>query len=251
MRFFTSTRFLPMALSVLLFLSCNKTEDLITEPLSAFMPLQTGKYITYRLDSTVFTNFNTVEETHKYQSKHVIDAQLTDNQGRPAYRVYTYLRDSAGINPWTPNGSYFITPLDDQLEVIEDNLRFIKFHLPIRDGYSWKGNKYFPNNPYDGLNPSNNYDNYVFEWDYYYDGQVQPSETIQGITYQDVLTIKQADEFSDTPIYGEKIFGLEKYSKNIGLIYREYILWEKQDIPGGSGPTKKGFGIKKWMIDHN
>jgi len=42
------------------------------------MVLQPGKYITYRLDSLVFTNFGKNTEIHKYQMKHEIDAELVD-----------------------------------------------------------------------------------------------------------------------------------------------------------------------------
>ncbi len=44
---------------------------------------------------------------------------------------------------------------------------------------------------------------------------------------------------------------VEKYSKNIGLVYREYKLWEYQPNTGGPGGYQNGFGIKMWMIDHN
>ena len=58
--------------------SCEKeTEEFKTEAIADYLPLAVGKYITYRLDSTVFTNFGTVEETHRYQVKHVVDAQIT------------------------------------------------------------------------------------------------------------------------------------------------------------------------------
>src|SRR5262245_16587815 len=131
-----------LVLSAFFILSCNKKEDFKTESINDYMPLAIGKYITYRVDSTVFTNFQRSVEIHSYQVKHVIEAELTDNLGRPAYRVYRYIRDTAGTQSWQPNGSYFITPLQNTAEVVENNLRVIKLHLPIKDGYSWKGNSY-------------------------------------------------------------------------------------------------------------
>src|SRR5438045_8243892 len=88
------------------FLSCSKkNEEFQSAPLSDYYPLQVGKYITYRVDSTIFTNFGRATQLHSYQVKHSIEAQLTDNLGRPAYRVFRYVRDTAGTQPWTPNGS--------------------------------------------------------------------------------------------------------------------------------------------------
>jgi hypothetical protein len=44
--------------------SCEKeTEEFKTEAITDYLPLAVGKYITYRLDSTVFTN---LEEMKKF-----------------------------------------------------------------------------------------------------------------------------------------------------------------------------------------
>src|SRR6266498_5784956 len=87
------------------FFSCKKTEQYQSAALSDYYPMQVGKYITYRVDSTIFTNFGHTIQIHSYQIKHSIDALVTDNLGRPAYRVFRYIRDTAGTQPWTPNGS--------------------------------------------------------------------------------------------------------------------------------------------------
>ena len=251
---------------VLLQISCSKkVEEFDTEPLSDYIPLQVGKYITYRVDSTVFTNFGTVEETHSYLMKHVIDSEIPDNLGRPSYRVFRYIsniNDTTGTPDWIPTTTYFITSLSDQIEVIEDNLRFIKMHVPIKEGFTWKGNKYLFSGTCDGgaigpycplYNFSN--DDFLADWDFYFDS-FESAVTYRGQTYSDVYTIEQFDEAFNVPItnpnaYASLSRGVEKYSKTIGLVYKEYALWEYQPNPGGSGPYKVGFGVKMWMVDHN
>src|SRR5687767_15944632 len=109
-------------LLVSLFSCTEKKEEFLTESLSDYLPLQPGKYITYRIDSLVFTNFQRDVEIHSYQVKHLVDAEITDNLGRVSYRVYRFLRDTAGTTAWVSNGSYFVTPLADQVEVVENNL---------------------------------------------------------------------------------------------------------------------------------
>jgi hypothetical protein len=239
-------------------LSCAKeTEEFISDSINDYLPTVVGKYITYRLDSTVFTNQGRNEEVHKYRVKHVVDAQITDNLGRPAYRIIRYLSDSAGTLPWVPNGTYFITPLNDQVEIVDNNLRSIKLHLPVKNNYNWKGNKYFSDDPYEQFCSLNSFDQALNETDFYYDGATAGNETINGQVYKDVITIQQEDESFNFPntnptSYAERIFGKEKYSKGIGLVYRETILWEYQpNTGGGGGGYKCGFGIKMWMIDHN
>ena len=67
--------------------SCSKssTETFDTAPLSDYNPLTVGKYITYNLDSTVvYTNFGQTQTVNSYQVKLMVDAQITDNLGRPA-----------------------------------------------------------------------------------------------------------------------------------------------------------------------
>ncbi|MBK8310462.1 MAG: hypothetical protein IPN82_08370 [Chitinophagaceae bacterium] len=236
------------------FFSCNEKDDFTIETADTYMPLAVGKYITYRVDSMVFVNFGKDTEIRSYQIKHRVDAIITDAEGRPAYRIYRSLRDVAGLQPWQEVGSYTVTTLSDQIEVTENNLRFIKLHSPVRFGFSWKGNKYFPDNPYNAAYNFSNDDN-IEDWEYSYDEL--SSFSYGGINYTDVQTVEQIDEAFNVPItsptsYAAKSRGVERYSKNIGLIYREYELWEYQPNTGNpAGPYKTGFGITMWMIDHN
>ena len=113
----TVIRLILLQVTFITLFSCShKSEEFVSEKLSDYLPLQPGKYITYRLDSLVYTSFGTISETHRYQAKYVVDAQITDNLGRPSYRVYTYLRDSAGTQSWTATGTFFVTPLTNQIE---------------------------------------------------------------------------------------------------------------------------------------
>jgi len=248
------------AFSFLFFItSCEKeTEEFKTEAIADYLPLAVGKYITYRLDSTVFTNFGRNEELHRYQVKHVVDKQIADNLGRPSYRIIRYLRDSLGTEPWVENGTYFITPLTDQAEIIEDNLRFIKLHLPFKLNTDWKGNKYLSDDPYKSLFTFFNDDN-MNEWDYSID-QFDNSTTIGGKTIPDVYTIFQIDESTNAPVTnlaqpGYRTLASDKFAKSIGLVSRDFIMWEYQPPTPGSPPGtagfKTGFGIKMWIIDHN
>ncbi|HYC40908.1 MAG TPA: hypothetical protein VEB63_10535 [Chitinophagaceae bacterium] len=255
MKRFGAFLLLPLISSFVL-ISCSEKETIEPGNLAEFIPTLSGKYITYRVDSMVFTNFGRNTEIRKYQMKYVVDSQLTDIAGRKFFRVFRYIRDSAGTQPWVPipSSEYTITPLFDQVEINENNLRVIKLHLPLADGNTWKGNKYLPNNPYSGYNFSN--DDNMADWDFFIDGELS-TFSYQNRNYADVLTVEQADEIINVPItdpnaYAARTRSVERYAKNIGLVYRELELWEYQPNTGGSGgPYKTGFGVKMWMIDHN
>ena len=112
------------------------------------------------------------------------------------------------------------------------------------------------------------------DWDYYYNGEPEPSVTLEGQSYTDVLTVQEDDESHNVPVVDQSSYAArtyssrKKYSKICGLVYKELILWEQQPNPTlvdpgdpndpinyppvySYDPFKTGFGIKMWMIDHN
>ena len=259
-----SVKLFSLLFILLLAASCSEEkEQFETESISDYtIPLQVGKYIIYRVDSLVFPNFGRSTEIHKYQRKEVVEAIYADNEGRPTYRINRYIRDSVNAQswtaaqPWIANGTYSVTPVSDQLEVIENNLRFIKLHMPLKEGFNWKGNSFLPDDPYTALFGTFGNDDNMDKWEYYYD-TFEPSFTYRNKTYPDVWTVEQEDFASNVPIldaagYGTKSRAFEKYAKGLGLVYRQWELWEYQpNTTGTGGPYKQGFGITQWMIDHN
>ena len=242
-------------ISTMLLGSCHEDVKLSSDPLALYLPVETGKYIIYRVDSTVFTQFGRQTETHSYLVKCQIDSSFTDNLGRNSYRVLRTQRDTLGTTPWKNAGSFLITPGNTQVEWIEDNLRQIKLQYPIHLTTTWKGNRYLSNNPlyppYDFSNDDN-----MPTWDFEYAG---PSTAFQyrDQLYSEVLSVKQIDKSFNVPItlpgsYAFKNFAIDRFAKNIGLVYKEWECWEYQPNTGGSGgPYRIGFGIRQWMVAHN
>jgi hypothetical protein len=332
-------RFIVIVFAASFLFSCNEKEEFVSpENISDFIPLASGKYITYRVDSLVYTGFGRVTEIHSYQVKHQVDQKITDNLGRASYRVYRSIRDSGGTQPWQAAGSFFITPLEDQVEVIENNLRSIALHMPVQNAFSWKGFGYYTTDPYNPTYPFSNDDN-IQTWPFAYEGDVS-SFNYRNFNYNNVITVNQINQIilpdtltvannqvtipdkatvvwingisSDTVVtvntnnntngrritlvnisnkpailnkiktplgtqrnyeyqnnnwtfgvggdvveraqssYGAKSIGIERYAKGIGMVFREFTLWEHQPAPNNpAGPYKTGFGITMWMIDKN
>ena len=241
-------------LLITLLIGCKETkEDLTREAPADYLPLKTGKYFTYRLDSLVFTQAGRGEETHYYEEKNVVDAQITDNLGRPSYRIFRYIRDTAATQAWQPAGTYFITVSNGTVEVIEDNMRVVKLVSPIKEGTVWKGNRYLSDDPYESKYSFSNDDN-MEDWEF---SIKAAGETVKlgTKTFNNVITIQSIDEslnapVTDTKAFGSKSFSEEKYVKGIGLIQQELILWEYQPPTSVSG-FKVGFGVKRRLIDYN
>lgn len=256
-RLMRADRFLLLTLAVgaLLVSSCSKKEDFSTEPLSDYLPLKSGQYITYRLDSTVFPSFGTISEVHSYREKKVVDTIIADALGRPSYRIFRYLSDTAANAPWTPSGTYLVTPTANSMEVIENNLREVKLIQPIRQDVTWKGNRYLPDAPYEAqFSFSNDLD--IADWDYTY-AAVNDTMMLNGHVINNVLTVNSMDRAVNAPVVNQSGIGYrdylqERYAKGIGLVYQQFIMWEyqppHQNVPVGQ---TNGFGVTRTMIDHN
>jgi hypothetical protein len=235
-------------ISSVIFSACNKDAELLDLPaINDYYPLQVGKYVTYNLDSTVFINFGTKDTIIKYQVKHQIDGQLTDNLGRPAYRVTRYIRKTAA-NAWVPDNTFMAVPTDFAMEFIENNMRFLKLKGPIRDAFTWKGNSFI-----DTYSLNSNV-KYLADWDYTYEN-VNMSETVGTFNLDSTLSVNQRDEVignpNDANSYSEINFGAEKYARGIGLVYRNFLHVEYQPPTPGRGGYRIGYGVKMTMIDHN
>lgn len=252
--------------ATLFLFSCKKETEEYTdtgEPISDYLPLQVGKYITYRTDSLVFPDAGHSVETHYYQEKHIIDAQVPDALGRTSFRVFRYLRDSAGTQNWSPAGTYYITPITDSItrmysrvEVTENNLRIVKLAKSIKENQTWKGNEYLPTDPYASLYGADfQQDNNIFQWDF---SVVSTNETvnIRGTNYNNVITVQAANNLDNVPVTDQNRLAtssvsIDKYSKGIGLIYQEYSLWERQPPTTTATAYYNGFSVIRRIIDHN
>jgi hypothetical protein len=231
-----------------MFTSCKKSTDVLDLPsVNDYSPYIIGKYITYNLDSTVLINFGTKDTVKKYQVKLAVDALITDNLGRPAYRIIRYIR-SAAANPWNPDNTFMAVPTEFAMEFVENNMRYLKLKGPVRDAFTWKGNSYI-----DTYSLNSNV-KYLDDWDYIYDS-VNVRKKIGAYTLDSTLHVAQRNEIIGNPndlnSYSEINFGAEDYAKGIGLVYRNFLHIEYQPPRPGVGAYKVGYGVKMTMIDHN
>ncbi len=242
-------QFLFLALITLTFFSaCKKsTEVLSIDAVGEYAPLLVGKYITYSLDSLVFINFGTKDTVISYEVKLEVDGQITDNLGRPAFRIIRYIRKTAA-NPWNPDNTFMYVPTEFGLEFVENNMRYLKLKAPVRDAFTWKGNSYI-----DTYSLNSNV-RYLDDWDYTFDS-VGVNTTIGAFSLDSTLKVAQRDEVIGNPTdpnsYSEINYGAEKYAKGIGMIFRDFLHIEYQPPTPGRGGYKQGYGVRMVMIDHN
>jgi hypothetical protein len=238
--------FLIVSFFIFTLSACNKSETYSSPSISDYNPLQTGKYITYQLDSLIYLAFGTRDTIVSYQVKYQTDSLITDNLGRPAYRIFRFIRKNE-TQAWTPDATFMAVSTENQLEFIENNLRYIKLQMPIVNNYSWKGNSFID------TYSANSLLRYLDGWDYTY-SNVNEADSIGNQIIENTLTINQRDEIVGIPeepnSYSEVNFGQEKYAKGIGMVYRKFFHSEYQ--PNNGGYFADGsYGVTYTMIDHN
>lgn len=243
--------FFPAVFAAVALSACTKDpETLGTPPISEYVPLEVGKYITYQLDSVRYIPFTLQQITISYQVKYIVDGQITDNLGRPAFRIVRQIRRNP-TDAWVPDNSFTAVYTDDSYEFVDNNLRFLKMRGPVKDGFTWKGNSY--------INTSSQYTDFAYldGWDYTFDSVGAPL-TLGSVSLDNTVKIAQRDEVIGNPedpnSYSEINYGTEYYAKGIGLVYRKFFHSEYQPptTPGAIGSySQDSKGLTLTMIDHN
>ena len=234
------------------FMACKKT-DTYSSDLNQYLPMQSGKSITYRLDSTTFTNFGLTKTITSYIAQDIIDTTFTDNLGRLTWRVFRYLSDTTMTQPWTNLETNTVTPTLGRIEVVENNLRYVKLALPLNNGANWQGNSYInTNSPANAADPDYSY---LANWNYTYDSIGASYTVLQG-TIPNTLIVRQQNivsgDTTDKSVLSQIDYSIEVYAKGIGLIYKDFLHQENQPANADhSQPYSIGYGIRLNMIGHN
>ncbi len=172
-----------------------------------YAPVTLGKYVVYDVDSTVYDDFKKDTIYYKYRVKEKLAETITDNEGRAGIKLIRYIkRYNPQVNydqmAWTIKDVWSYTKTATTLEVVEENVRYTKLSFPVTPDATWNGNAY------------NNLGNWNYK--YLFTGQVN---AVNGMVFSNVLCVEQKDDKRKNVIHRQ--YYIEKYAKNIGMIYRE------------------------------
>src|ERR1700676_4818833 len=225
-------------LTILIFIlcGCKKGNPLITDTPADYHPMHVGNYIIYRMDSLKFINVGSQDTLISYHAKEVVDDSITDNLGRPSYRVIRYLSDTTETSEWVPSIAYLVTPLKGSVEVVENNLRYLKMVTPVQDGISWLGNAYID------TKSDTSVLTYMDGWNYTYANTGLPYDVLAG-TIPHTVRVNEADFTSSSSdgSFIKTVYSAEIYGKNIGLIYKRF-LYSLYQSPNVDFPSEQPFG---------
>ncbi len=140
----------------------------------------------------------------------------------------------------------------------EENLQFIKMVFPLQEDTEWDGNA-FINESTSIVVGGETIELFIdFEYKVL---SINEEEEVNGETFSDVITIQNADNFdplspAETQNKLERRMIIEKYAKDIGLIYRRHLIVDTQclepacDDLSWEEKAEKGYSMEMFLVDH-
>lgn len=216
------------ALLVLLISSCDREEETPVEiPGSGYFPLETGRFAIYTIDSTkILLN---VSSSYTFQLRVTVGNSFVNGEGNTAYIIQREKRDDDS-KPWTPAGTWTAWKSIRQAVVSEGNTSYVKLQFPSSMGIVWDGNAL---NSKGGNERCNDND---LTCDIYEVTETDPDIVVTQSNDPDELLLKD--------------IRIEKYRKDVGLIYKESVVLQYCDDGAcfGSGFVKNGLIYKQELI---
>lgn len=224
--------------------SCKKETDTVNLDFGYnYFPDDSGVYVIYKVDSIIYDDFTATKRNSTIYLKETLTEEITDNLGRPARKI----ERSYANNPtsgWSLFNVYYQVKTKKVAERVEENLRYVKLVFPNDNNSSWLGNKYIISPPPYILD-GNNYR--VGDWKYTVQ-QKDVSYTNGFQTFDSSLTVFHIYDSSAI----NKTYSLEKYSRDIGLVYKELWIVTGQTNIGLPWEIRaqKGFILRQYAIDY-
>lgn len=122
-----------------LVISCDSSDSLNTDIGKNHFPLQTGRFIIYDVERTVYTLG--VPTTHLYELKVAVIDSFKNVQGDYVYVLHRSTRpDDASL--WIYLDSWSVRDAAMETVVSEGNLPIVKLKYPVHKGFRWNSNVY-------------------------------------------------------------------------------------------------------------
>jgi len=245
-------RFLPLLLIVGLMTvaACTKENDNSSiygnELTRGYYPLTKGHYVLYDVDSTIWNDFAGDSTKRHMQVRYDIADSFRNNQNTISYQIEVRTR-ATDSSAFVSNDVFYATPVENGLDITQNNLRFRKLVFPVKNGTSWEGNSQIATADQDLQ--------YYADWFYTYYDQGQSFNTGKA-NFDNTITVQEVNDSLNSPelmpgVYAERTYAKEVYSYNVGLIYREITRWVYDQNPSSGKYARKGYSVVMRAVDHN
>lgn len=226
---------------------CKKETEVINFDYAYnYFPDDSGKYVVYKVDSVLYNDFDPYH-IKRYSSiylKEVVTEQFIDNLGRNAKKLERFYTSDTSL-PWQTGTVWYFVKNTTNVEQVEDNIRYVKLTFPPEVNNYWHGNKYFKLNQYPFQNLR--YTTTNFDWTYTITELNTPFSN-NNFYADSSLTVVQIDDSSNV----QRVYSIEKYAKNIGLVYKELWRLDAQLVNNQNftDHAKNGFIVRQTAIKY-
>lgn len=184
----------------------------IDESSVVYFPLKPGMFHEYKVRQIVFDAFNNTIDTFNLLIRDNQDTFFTDNIGRKAMRVERSFLNPISLIADSVKVFYYVVS-NSHVEQVINNVRTVKMSFPVGTELVWDVNSFNKSNRFSVF-----YEN------------LSDTLSVNGVSYENCVTVKR---LGPNPMFEEK-FWKEIYSKEIGLIWREFSNVEAlNSIPTG------------------
>jgi hypothetical protein len=173
-----------------------KEEPPVAIPGQEYFPLKTGSFIIYNVDSTRIIQNQPTE--YKYQLRVTVVDSFQNAEGNITYRLQREERGNESQS-WRAAGTWSAYKSVKQAVVTEGTVSYVKLAFPTSLGTGWNGNSLNDLGGEDACSNNSKCDHYV-------------------VTEMDEVLVVMQEDRDDVIMLDKRI---ERYSKNIGLTYKE------------------------------
>lgn len=201
-------------IALLVFVACNKENEIPADVEFAtdkqYFPLQTDKALIYKVTEINIDKPSDYYDTAVYYLRERTDIPFIDNEGDTAYRIERF--KSQTTSNWKISDVWEAKLTTYTAEKVEENQRFIKIKFPFVIGKYWNGNlkNELPEKNSTITSLSTRYAN-------------------GNIKLDSCLSITRDSSLSQI----SKIYDVEIYARNIGLVYKEITDINSQEVVYG------------------
>ncbi len=174
-----------------------------------YMPLEIGRYSIYDADSLVYDKFSNSKRNYKFQIKEKIEGRFKDNTGQDFYKVGRYKKKQDSLGNFLDSSFllktiYTIAIVQNNLQIVEDNQKYVRLVFPPNINQTWNGNVY--NNKGE--------QNYFIQ-------SLNENLSLNNKMYTDVCQVVEIKSNPEIKIF--KKYSYTTYAKNIGIVERYLI----------------------------
>lgn len=202
-----------------------------------YFPVNTGHYIIYDADSTVYNDLPVDTVVYRFRLREKIIESFVDNEGQLAYKIERSVKiydpaRSYDDMPWRIRDIWMLNASDSRIQISEGNKRYTKLIFPVVENKTWNGNI------------QNTDDKEMYSYEY-----IDRQEKLNNVDLERVLKVKQRDFKTLISYEGSS----EKYAAGIGLVAKESAAFYSNTIIPGvpiENRIEQGYIYKQNIVTH-